>query len=105
MYFFDSKNHTDLVDPKYIDIVIKHKYKNTPFAIIKEGKSGAKWTIYIIFELNGDMFISGYGNYYTKKSAINEIESKNIFKHINKEFENLNILHRVLNSYYNSIEL
>lgn len=99
MYFFDSKTHTNMVYPEYIDKIVEHRYKDTPFAIIQEGKSGAKWTIYIIFEMKGETYVSGYGNYYTKRSAIKEIEEGRIIKSINKEFDNLKILYDVLNKH------
>ena len=99
MYFIETRNSFN--KPEYFDEILSKRYKDTPFAIIKE-KIGKMWTVYIIID---DNRICGYMQYYTKGSAIKEIEEGNIYRAIRSEFVVLNYVHNTLNNYYDKTQI
>jgi len=92
MYFIETPN--DYSKPEYFKAIVAKRYKNTPFALVKEA-IGKMWTIYIIIDENR---IVGYMQYYTKREAVKEIEEGRITKSINKELEVLKLVCNVLNN-------
>jgi len=86
----------DFSKPEYFDEILSKRYKDTPFAIIKN-KYGKRWTVYVIID---DQHISGYMEYWTKGYAINEIENGEIYKVLNEKLEVLKTVTNVLNNFY-----
>ena len=65
-------------NPDYIKWVYDHRYKDTNYSIIREGKN--TWVIYVIDDNIGIFeLLEGYK---TKKKAIEEIESGNLKRKI-----------------------
>lgn len=91
MYFIETPN--DYSKPEYFKAIIAKRYKDTPFALVKEA-IGKMWTVYIIIDENR---IVGYMQYHTKGDAVKEIEEGRIIKSINREFNVLNLVCNVLN--------
>jgi len=91
MYFIET--HKDYSKPEYFDEILSKRYKDTPFAIVKE-KIGKMWSVFIIIDND---HIVGYMQYWTKGDAIEAIESGEIKKSISREFKSLTIIHEFLN--------
>jgi hypothetical protein len=87
MYFI--KTREDFRQPEYLDEIISKRYKDTPFAIIKE-KIGKMWTVYIILDKE---HVVGCMTCWTKGEAIKEIEAGEIQKSIDKELKTLTVIH------------
>ena len=60
-------------NPDYIKWVYEHRYKDTNYSIIQEGNR--LWAIYVIDDNLGIFEL--FEGYWTKKKAIEEIESGN----------------------------
>ena len=58
-------------NPSYVKRVYEHRYKDTNYSIIQEGKN--TWVIYVIDDNLGIFEL--FEGYRTKKKAIEEIES------------------------------
>ena len=61
-------------NPSYIKRVYEHRYKDTNYSIIQEGNR--LWAIYVIDDNLGIFEL--FEGYWTKKKAIEEIESGNL---------------------------
>ena len=65
-------------NPDYIKWVYEHRYKDTNYSIIQEGRN--TWAVYVIDDNLGIFeLLEGYR---TKKKAIEEIESGNLKRKI-----------------------
>lgn len=91
MYFIETRE--SWCHPEYLDEIISKRYKDTPFAIVKE-KIGRMWTVFIILD---EEHVVGYEQYWTKGKAVKAIESGEIQKTIDKEFKTLTVIHEFLN--------
>ena len=96
MYLFDSKTNNTLYNPEFIDKVLKNRYKDTPYSIIKDGRM---WSVYIRLDINNEECICGYQSYYSKSDAIKDIEDNKIFENIKKEYETLKTIYKYLKDY------
>lgn len=68
----------------FFNKVLESRYKDSPYAIVKE-QIGKTWSLYIISE-DTNIVYGGWA-YYTKKDAIEAIESKRFYNELNIEFK------------------
>lgn len=95
--YVEVRGKTKLInEDKFFDEVIKNRYQDTPYSIVKDGDHS--WSLYIISQDTNNIY-GGWG-YYRKKDAIKDIESKRFYNELNTQFklhfEALNIVQQYM---------
>jgi hypothetical protein len=96
-YFFEPETPDDSTGSERIrERIKKKKYKDTPFVVFKN-TIGKMWSVWLMCE-DGEHFYP-VGSYWTKSSAVKDIENGEIFKDIRDDYKQLGKIVELINKY------